>query len=492
LGGRRLPSLPARFAYHQTRQQKIKNTGGTIMAKRQVVYGVNDTPPFPIMILAGAQHVLTLFGATTLVPLIFGPAMGMNPEQLAKFIGCVYFGMGIATLIQTHPKLGTGLPIVQGSSFSFIPPIMTVIGAYGAAGPETVMQYVGGGLIVGGLILALLGYTGLVGVIRKVITPVVIGPTIMAIGFSLAPTAVDNASKFWPVSLLVVVLIFIFSLVSKSKILNIFAVLSAILVAYLTCVGASQAGWVEAGHPIFIDFQTVLNAPVWRTEIVIPWGVPKFSLLAISAMLAGFFAVMIESIGDYHSCSYVADLEDPAPATISRGIGAEGMNCALSGLLGSVGTTSYTENIGLIGLTGMASRNVVRTGAVLLIGMSLLGKFGALVATMPAPVIGGAYIALFGTIGALGIQVLTRADLGSQRNILIVGFAFLMAMGLPNWVGQEAVQKTFTDPAYGKFLSTLGSMAWAILKTPMAVAGICAALCDSLVPGTDEERGIKK
>jgi uracil-xanthine permease len=460
------------------------------MAKKQVIYGANDTPPFLIMLLAGAQHVVTLFGATTLVPLIFGPAMGMSPDQLAKFIGCVYFGMGIATLIQTHPKLGTGLPIVQGSSFSFIPPIMTIIGAYSASGPEVIMQYVGGGLIVGGIVLALLGYTGLVGIVRKIITPVVIGPTIMAIGFSLASTAVDSASQFWPISLLVVALIFIFSLVAKNKIVNIFAVLGAILIAYLICVGASLAGWAEVGDPVFVSFQTVIDAPVWRTDIFMPWGAPKFSFLAIGALLAGFFAVMIESIGDYHSCSYASGLDDPTPETISRGIGAEGVNCAISGLLGSVGTTSYTENIGLISLTGVASRNVVRTGAVLLIGMSLLGKFAALVATMPTPVIGGAYIALFGTIGALGIQVLTRADLGNQRNILIVGFAFLMALGLPNWVGQDSVQKMFTNPDHGEALATLGSMVWAILKTPMAVAGICAALCDSLIPGSDAERGI--
>ena len=83
------------------------------MAKK-IVYGLHDVPPFPILILAGAQHVLTLFGATTLVPLIFGPAMGMSQAQIAVFISCVYFGMGVATLIQTHPALGSGLPIVQG------------------------------------------------------------------------------------------------------------------------------------------------------------------------------------------------------------------------------------------------------------------------------------------------------------------------------------------------------------------------------------------
>ena len=367
---------------------------------------------------------------------------------------------------------------------------MTIIGAYSAMGPEVIMQYVGGGLIVGGLVLAALGYTKLIGYIRRVITPVVIGPTIMAIGFSLAPVAVGNASQNWLVSLLVVVLIFVFSLIIKNRLVNIFAILLAIVVSYLVCVLASNAGWVAAGHPVYVSFDKVLAAPTWRTDIFMPWGAPKFSFVAIGALLAGFFAVMIESIGDYHSCSYVSGLDDPTPEMINRGIGAEGLNCAISGLLGSVGTTSYTENIGLISLTGVASRNVVRTGAVILICMSMLGKLGALVATMPTPVIGGAYIALFGTIGALGIQVLMRADIGSQRNILIVGFSFLMALGLPGWVGQDSVQKTFTDPAYGTALATLGGMVWAILKTPMAVAGLCAAICDSLVPGTDKERGI--
>ncbi|MBL3538331.1 solute carrier family 23 protein [Aminivibrio sp.] len=458
------------------------------MAKK-VIYGLLDRPPFPIMVLAGAQHVLTLFGATTLVPLIFGPAMGMDQLQIAALISCVYFGMGVATLIQTHPKLGSGLPIVQGSSFSFIPSVMTIIGAYKAMGPDVVMQYMGGGLILGGIILSVIGYTGIIGYIRKIITPVVIGPVIMAIGFSLAPTAIQfNAANYWPISLMVVALIFIFSLVSKNKYANIFAILSSIVLTYLVCLGLTKIGVFPAGHPAHVDLSRVAEAPWLRYNVIMPWGAPKFSMLAFGALLAGFFAVMIESVGDYHSVSYASGLDDPDEGTISRGIGAEGLNCALSGLFGSVGTTSYTENIGLIGLTGVASRWVVRTGAVLLILMSFVTKLGALVATMPSPVIGGAYIALFGTIGALGIQVLMRADMGSQRNVLIVGFAFLMAMGLPGWIEQN--QSLFMNPDYNPFLQTLGGMVWAILKTPMAVAGICAAFCDSLVPGTDEERGI--
>lgn len=453
------------------------------MAKRNLVYGVNDKPPAPIMILAGLQHVLTLFGATTLVPLIFGPAMGMSGAQIGFFISCVYFAMGIATLIQTHPKLGSGLPIVQGSSFSFIPPIMTIIGAYKGLGPNVVMQYIGGALISGGLILSGIGYSRLVGYIRRFITPIVIGPTIMAIGFSLAPVAIQfNAANYWPVSLIVVACVFIFSLISRNRYMNIFAILSSIVIAYLVCLFGSMAGFFPSGHPAHISLAAVAQAPWFRFNIFMPWGVPKFSFLAFGAIIAGFFAVMIESIGDYHSCSYASGLDDPDSDTISRGIGAEGLNCALAGLFGAVGTTSYTENIGLIGLTGVASRWVVRTGAVLLIIMSMIGKLGALISTVPSPVIGGAYIALFGIIGALGIQVLMRADMGSQRNVLIVGFAFLMALGLPGWA--ESQQEAFFN------FGIPGQMIWAILKTPMAVAGICAAFWDSIVPGTPEERGI--
>jgi xanthine/uracil permease len=306
----------------------------------------------------------------------------------------------------------------------------------------------------------------------------------MAIGFTLAPTAIGgNAANYWPVSLLVVALVFFFSLISRSKYINIFSILSAIIIAYLVCLFGSLGGLFGAGHPAFVDLTEVAAAPWFRFKIFMPWGPPKFSFLAFGAIIAGFFAVMIESIGDYHSVSYAAGLDDPDEGTISRGIGAEGLNCALAGLFGAIGTTSYTENIGLIGLTGVTSRWVVRTGAVILIIMSMIGKLGALIATIPSPVIGGAYIALFGIIGALGIQVLMRADMGSQRNILIVGFAFLMALGLPGWTeGQKEVFFAWGVP---------GQVIWAIMTTPMAVAGICAAFWDSIVPGTPEERGIR-
>ncbi len=452
--------------------------------EKRLFYGVNDRPPFIVMVLAGLQNVLTLFGATTLVPLIFGPAMGMTTAQIGFFVSSVYLAMGIATLIQISP-LGSRLPIVQGSSFSFIPPVMTIIGMYKAGGPAVCMQAISGALISGGIVEAFLGYSKLIGKLKRFITPIVIGPTIMAIGFSLAKVAVEfNAAKSWPVSLLVVILIFVFSLIVKSRYLKIFSVLCSVFIVYILCLLASLMGIIPQGHPAFIDLSAVYKASWFRFTGVFPWGKPVFSGVVFGAILAAYFASIVESIGDYHSVSFVAGLDDPDENVISKGIGAEGIGCIISGCLGGVGTTSYTENIGLIGITKVASRWVVGTGAIILILISFIGKLGALIATVPSPIIGGAYIALFGIIGALGIQVLMRADMGSQRNVMIVGFSFLMALGLPGWV--ESVKDSFF--AFGVF----GQVVWAILKTPMAVAGLCAAFWDNILPATPEERGIKR
>lgn len=448
---------------------------------RNIIYSVDDTPPLPIMILAGFQHVLTLFGATTLVPLIFGPAMGMSTAQIGLFVSSVYLAMGLATLLQVS-RFGSGLPIVQGSSFSFIPSIMTIIGVYGSMGTNVCMQYIGGALIAGGLLFSLVGYTKLVGKIRKYIGPITIGPTIMAIGFSLATTAIGgNAANYWPVSLAVVVLIFLFSLRVDNRYLNIFSILLSVLLVYLACLLLSLSGVFGPSHPAFIDLVSIKDAQWIKFTGISPWGMPKFSLIAFGAILAGFFAVFIESIGDYFNVSNAAGLADPSEGTLNRGIGAEGLGCVIGGMAGAVGCTSYTENIGLIGLTGVASKNVVRTGAVILIIMSLIGKLGALIASIPSPVIGGCYIALFGIIGALGVQALMRADMGSQRNVMIVGFAFLMALGLPEWVASK--QDMFF--AWG----LAGQIVWAIGNTSMAVAGISACVLDNIIPGTPEERG---
>lgn len=454
-----------------------------------VVYPVDSKPPFLIATFAGIQHVLTLFGSTTLVPFLIGNAMGMDTLQLTSLLSCVYLGMGICTLLQTS-IIGSRLPIVQGSSFSFLVPILTIIGIYATESPNVVMQYLGGGLIVGGILQALIGYTGLIGYIKKLITPVVIAPTIMAIGFSLSGTAISSASTFWPISILTVVLIFTFSLISKNKHINIFSIILSLGLVYAICLFLSGIGVFTNTHPAFVDISKIANASWLRDlhSVIIPWGIPKFDIIVIVTLFSGFFAGMIESIGDYHSISYSANLDDPSSETIAKGIGSEGVGMILSGFFGSVGSTSYTENIGLVNLTGMASRYVVQLGALFLILISFIGKFSAVVASIPTCVMGGAYIVLFALIGSSGISIFSRADMKSQRNLLIIGVAFLMALGLPSWV--DANKALFINDSYNTVVNVFGSILWSLLKSSMAVAGICAVIFDSIIPGTNDERGI--
>ncbi len=398
--------------------------------------------------------------------------------------------MGLATLIQLY--LGSRLPIVQGSSFSFLCPafaIVAIVTANGGTGHD-IMSTFAAALILGGIVELLIGYCGLIGLLRKIITPVAIGPTIMLIGFSLAPVAVKNASGNWFISLLVVGLIFVFSLVVKSRI-RIFSVLVSEMAGYVICLALTWAGLAKPGGGAHVNLGAIATANWINTPqpffVRYGFSLNIHTLLpAFFAILAAFLASTIESVGDYFAVSEAAGVSPPGKHTINRGIGAEGLGCIIAGFFGGTGTTSYTENIGLIGLTRVASRFVVMIAAVILILFSLLGKMGAVIASMPSAVIGGAYIALFGMIGALGIQIMSKADLKSQRNIMIIGFAFLMGLGVGGYAAD------LSPTLWGE--TGAAKVAWdiirAILSTHMAVGGITAMVLDNILPGTDRERGI--
>ncbi len=199
---------------------------------------------------------------------------------------------------------------------------------------------------------------------------------------------------------------------------------------------------------------------------------------------------MIESYGDYHGAAAMAGAEPPDQHQISRGIGMEGVACFTTGLLGGFSSTSYSENIGLIGITKVASRHVVVVGAVILIGLGIFAKFGAFVSTIPGPIVGGLYCALFGLISAVGVQQLSQADLTSDRNLMIAGFSLFMGLSLPAYFkglggyspGWPEFQQQIAGPLAGVF-EAVGS-------SGMAVAAVVGLVLDNFIPGTARERGL--
>mmetsp|Transcript_1258 Transcript_1258/g.3252 ORF Transcript_1258/g.3252 Transcript_1258/m.3252 type:complete len:279 (+) Transcript_1258:64-900(+) len=201
-------------------------------------------------------------------------------------------------------------------------------------------------------------------------------------------------------------------------------------------------------------------------------------------MLAGVLAGMIESIGDYYAIARLADAPPPPKTAVNRGILFEGIGCIIAGAWGSGnGTTTYSENNGAVGLTRVASRTVVLSGACIMLLFGIIGKFGGIFATIPGPIVGGVYCVMFGMIVGVGISNLQYCDLKSARNLFVVGFSILMALVIPDYVDKNPKK-------FDTGVAELTQIITVLLSTNMAVAGIIACLLDNILPGTDEERGI--
>ena len=490
-----------------------------------IIYGLDDRPPVGRATVLGAQHVLTMFGSTVSIPLLFGPAMGMSIAEIALLISSVMLCSGVATLIQT--TFGSRLPIIQGVSFSFIAAFFGIITVVGrpiedggmGGGGAMMMQYIAGAVMVGALIEMVIGFSGLMGWLRKLLSPVVVGPVIMLIGLALFQHGAPKAGTDWGISGLTMLLIILFSLVfaRNNRWLRLFPILSAIVIVVtlcwvLTAMGVyhperlDEAGNLIPASPSYVDLSAVESSPWVRTnpgEVFFPWGMPKFHLGFIVAVFAGYLASMIESFGDYHACSHMAGGGDPTPKQISRGIGCEGIGCFLTGVFGGFSSTSYSENIGLVGLTKVGSRYVVQIGAVILILLGFFGKFGAFAAAIPGPVVGGLYCAMFGLIAAVGVQQLAKCDLNSDRNLLIAGFSLFMGLSVPFYftsvastegmqVGETlAVYKPTAEPMLATLSDGIKGVVIAVGSTGMAVAAIIGLLLDNLIPGTPEQRGLR-
>ncbi|MCP4248981.1 MAG: xanthine permease [bacterium] len=468
----------------------------------RVIYALDDRPPPVRAVVLALQHTLTMFGATVSVPLLLGPSMGMTQSQIGVLISSVMLCSGLATLVQA--TFGSRLPIIQGVSFSFLAAFFAII-TYGQdpahpLEPHEMMQYIAGAIIVGAVIEITIGFSGLASWLRRVLSPVVVGPVIMLIGLALFKHGAPKAGQYWPISGLTILLVILFSLVlsRQARFFRIFPILSAIVIVCLVCWGLSAAGVFGGGsspHPAHVNLEPVRHSPWVRLnpkELVLPWGMPQFKIGFVIAALAGYLASMVESFGDYHACSYMAGAGDPTPKQISRGIGCEGIGCLLTGLLGGFSSTSYSENIGLVGLTKVASRYVVQIAGVMLVLLGVFGKFGAVAAAIPSPVVGGLYCALFGLISAVGIQQLARADLSSDRNLFIAGFSLFMGLSVPAYFDGSAVGDY--PPGPGPLLEALPSMLADVLtsigQTGMAVAAIIGLLLDNIIPGTPSERGL--
>jgi xanthine/uracil permease len=469
-----------------------------VKAKGWVVYPIGSKPKMGLAILLGIQQYLTMFGATVLIPFIVGGAMGLPQAELALLISTMFFVSGITTLIQQSP-LGNRLPIVQGGTFSFLGPMFAIVGMVSAQGLgwEVMIQQVSAAVMFASAFEIVLGYTGLMGYIKRAISPITIAPTIAMIGLALYGIGAPWMAGNWTISLITLVALVLYSQVfsRKSKVFLLFPVLLAILTGWVAAIIGTAAGWIPEGNAANVAGQAgLISAAPWfslRPALPFKWGFPQMNAITVAGafgMLAGYLGSMVESIGDYYSCARIAEAPVPTEKMISRGLGAEGLGCLIASLFQTCnGTTSYSENIGSIGLTRVASRRVIRAGAIVMLVLPFFGKFGATLATMPQPVVGAMFVGLFGLIAAVGLSNLQFVNLNNSRNLFIIGIAFFAGLSFPAHFGAAPINWAEA----GKVAEVLGSIVQTILTTGMAVAAIFGIVLDNLLPGaTREERGL--
>ncbi len=488
-----------------------RDAGGGVdrEASDDIEYGIDDKPPVGESAVLGIQHYLTMVGANIAVPLILAQAMGMPSDVQAQFIGTFFVVSGIATLAQT--TFGNRYPIVQGAPFSMLAPALAIIAVVTAGGVgtgdnwEAALLQLQGAIIVAATVQVAMGYFGLVGKLRRFLSPVVIAPTIALIGLSLFDAdQVTTTDQSWVLLGLTLGLILLFSqyLDLKHRAFRLYPVILGIGIAWLAAATLSVGGVFGSGHPGYVSLGDVTDTSLLLPIHPFQWGLPEFTTAFIVGMFAGVLASIVESIGDYYAVANMTGAAAPSERRINHGIGMEGLMNVFSGVMGSSGSTSYSENIGAIGLTGVASRYVVQIGAVIMLVFGFIGYFGQLIATIPDPIVGGLFIAMFAQIVAVGVGTLKHVDLTASRNTFVIGFALFVGLAVPAYMGNFESTLAFRDAigleaalaAYPEWVETpaeaVVDIVFIIGSTGMAIGGLAALILDNTIPGTRKERGL--
>ena len=376
------------------------------MENRKIIQVEEKVPP-KLLIPLSIQHMFAMFGASVLVPSLFG----MNPA-------IVLFMNGIGTLLFILITKGKA-PAYLGSSFAFIAPSLVVMGKFG-------YEYALGGFVVVGLcgcILSLIIYKFGSDWIDVVLPPAAMGPVVALIGLELSGTAAKNAGlldeKIQTESVIVFLVtlgVAVFGSVVFRKFLSVIPILIAILAGYVAAILCGIVDFTPVAETAFFSL------PNFTT--------PKFNVEAILIILPVILVVASEHIGHQIVTGKIIGRDLIKNPGLHRSMFADNFSTMLSGLIGSVPTTTYGENIGVMAMTKVYSVYVIGGAAVLSIICSFIGKLTALIQTIPSPIIGGISFLLYGMIGTSGIRILVdgKVDYSRSRNMALTSVIFVTGL----------------------------------------------------------------
>ncbi|MFL2794113.1 MAG: uracil-xanthine permease family protein [Paracoccaceae bacterium] len=387
----------------------------------------NNTPPLAQAVPLGLQHVLAMFASNVTPSIIVAGAAGLafgGAEQVYMIQMAMLFA-GIATLFQTIGvgPVGSRLPIMQGTSFAFVGVLAGLAATQGLSVALT-------SCIIAGLIHFALG--SVIISIRSWFPPLVTGLVILAIGLYLIPVGIKYAAggaaefqmtaesfgslKHWAVALTVIIV----ALVVKFKASGTLSS-AAILIGLI-------AGYVLAYILGMVSFGGVAKAS-WITSLqVLPFGF-EFNLGAVIAVTLISIVSAVETVGDTSATTKAGAGRDATDDEISGATYADGLGTAVAGVFGGLPNTSFSQNVGIVGMTGVMSRHVVTIAGVIMVVCGLLPKIGALIASMPMPVLGGGVIVMFGMVAGAGMNVMSDVKM-TRRNMMIIAISLTVGLGL--------------------------------------------------------------
>lgn len=428
-----------------------------------VDYGNPDaTPPMGQAIPLGLQHVLAMFASNVTPAVIVAGAAGLafgGAEQVYLIQMAMLFA-GIATLFQTIGigPIGARLPIMQGTSFAFVGVLAGVAATQGLSVALTAC-------LIAGIIHFALG--GVIQKLRFMFPPLVTGLVILAIGLYLIPVAIKYAAggaadfqmaadsfgslMHWTVALTVVVLSLVCKFLTKGLVSN-----AAILIGLL-------GGYVVAMAMGMVNFGGVAKAAWFQVPTVMPYGF-EISIGAVIGVTLVSIVSAIETVGDTSATTKAGAGRDATDDEIAGATYADGLGTAVAAVFGGLPNTSFSQNVGIVGMTGIMSRHVVTIAGAILVVCGLIPKIGAAVASMPLPVLGGGVIVMFGMVAAAGMNMLTEVKM-SRRNMVIISVSLAVGLGL-NLV-PSAVQHL---PGIWKTLATSAVAPTALLAVVLNLA----------------------
>ena len=386
----------------------------------------NITPPMGQAAPLGLQHVLARFASNVTPSIIVAGAAGLQfggAEQVYLIQMAMLFA-GIATLFQTigFGPVGARLPIMQGTSFAFVGVLAGIAATQGLGVALT-------SCIIGGLIHFALG--SVIANIRYLFPPLVTGLVILAIGLYLVPVGIKYAAggaadfqmaaesfgslMHWSVALTVIVVALGFKFMTKGILSN-----AAILLGLI-------AGYLVAFMFGMVNFAAVGKAS-WVTGLqTLPYGF-EFNLGAVIGVTIVSIVSAVETIGDTSATAKAGAGREATDEEISGATYADGLGTAVAGVFGGLPNTSFSQNVGIVGMTGIMSRHVVTIAGAIMVICGLIPKIGAIIASMPLPVLGGGVIVMFGMVAAAGLNVLSEIKM-SRRNMIIIALSLSIGLG---------------------------------------------------------------